>query len=238
MSSELNQEKTPAPPGGMIPVKPHKIYANRGNHEALSYLPLSAKRILDVGCGAGDNARLLADRGCQVTGVTFSEEEASLANRYCERVVVADVERDDLGLPEAGFDAILLSHILEHLREPHELLKRLARLIPIGGTMVIAVPNMAQWRMRWQFAMGDWRRTDTGPLDRTHLRFWSLKTAPEILNSTPFILTKVVAADLKLPLWPLRRLAPTLSARIDSTVGRWAQNAAAHQVLLVALRAS
>ncbi len=217
-------------------MRSHQVYSNKGNPEVVACVPSNAKRILDVGCGAGDNARLLASRGCVVTGVTFSEQEAEVAARHCERVILADVEREDLDLPAQGFDVILLSHVLEHLRAPSELLRRLARLIPVGGGVVIAVPNMAQWRMRWQLARGNWRRTATGPLDRTHLHFWSLETATELLEHTPFGLARVVAADLALPLWPLRRIAPVLSAKIDSALGRRVPNVAAHQVILVAQR--
>ena len=66
-----------------------KFYQNTGN-TLLSALIPSNKRVLDCGCGAGDNARVLSTQECQVTGITISPSEMEIASAYCDKVFLAD----------------------------------------------------------------------------------------------------------------------------------------------------
>jgi SAM-dependent methyltransferase len=200
----------------------------------LELLPPGPKKILDVGCGTGGNARILKERGCQVWGVTLSEEEVRSAEPWCESVQIANVEGDDLPFSADTFDVILLSHVLEHMIDPHNTLIRLSRYLKEGGLLLAAVPNMAFWRMRWQFLLGNWERDDAGFMDRTHLQFWSYTTVSKLLEETPYSLRQLHAGDPALPLWPLRRLLPGWCKRIDNCVGPLLANLSAIQVLIVA----
>ena len=74
-----------------------RVYDNAGNPALLALAPASPGRALDCGCGAGANARLLRERGWEVTGITLSARERDLASRHCVRVVLADLEQ---ALPE------------------------------------------------------------------------------------------------------------------------------------------
>jgi 2-polyprenyl-3-methyl-5-hydroxy-6-metoxy-1,4-benzoquinol methylase len=122
----------------MIPEVTHglcgdRVYANAGNPALLALIPATPGRILDCGCGAGDNARLLSQRGWRVTGITLSEAERGLASSYCEAVHVADL---DLGLPETlpcGYDVVLMSHVLEHLVHPERIVQ--------AGDQIVGPPN-------------------------------------------------------------------------------------------------
>lgn len=210
------------------------VYKNSGNRELLDFVPPHSSAILDIGCGAGDNARILSGRGARVVGVTLSSHEAELARTHCSQVIVADVETDDLPLPDQSFDVVLLSHVLEHLKSPSAFLSRAARLLRPSGYAVIAIPNMANWRVRWRLVRGDWTRDAEGPMDATHLQFWSYETASTLLDGTPFRLVKRAPGEPAVPLWPLRRVAPTLCARLDAVIGACAPNLSAGQVILVA----
>ncbi len=74
----------------------NKIYSNYGNINITNAVPITANNILDIGCGAGDNARLLKEKGKIVDGVTLSESEAAEARNYCRNVFIYDLEE---GLP-------------------------------------------------------------------------------------------------------------------------------------------
>jgi hypothetical protein len=93
---------------------------------------------------------------------------------------------------------------------------------------------MAHWRIRLRLVRGDWTRQDTGPLDRSHLQFWSYLTASEMFDRTPFRLERLIPGSIAIPLWPLRHLSPSVSAWIDQKLGSHVPNLAAGQVLLVA----
>ena len=216
---------------------PGTRYRNAGNADLLAAVPRNGGRVLDIGCGAGDNARLLRQRGHAVIGVTSSPAEAEVAAPDLDAVIVADVESGPLDLGASSFDVILLSHVLEHLRDPAAVLNRMAPLLTPGGLAIVAVPNMANWRLRLQFLKGDWRRPDTGPLDRTHLQFWSFRTAPSIVEGTLFRLAKHRGGGYGVPFWPVRRLFPRLGRWVDSVVGPRAPNLFASQCILVLRRA-
>ena len=211
-----------------------KVYGNAGNLPLLALVPREARRVFDIGCGAGDNARILRERGHEVYGVTASAREAELAAAVCSEVVVCDVETSTPSLQARG-DLLLCSHVLEHLRDPSEVLGRLAALLEPNAWCAIAVPNMAHWRLRVQLMTGDWTRTEAGALDRTHLQFWSYTSAPSMLAGTPFELVRC-AAEFSVPLWPLRRLAAPLARTIDRTLGPLRPNLFAGQTLMLLRR--
>src|SRR5258708_1640186 len=73
-----------------------RFYRNSGNAPLLDMLPLRVGTVLDIGCGAGDNARILATRGWNVNGITLSQEEQASASLVCSAVWIHDL---DTGLP-------------------------------------------------------------------------------------------------------------------------------------------
>ncbi len=79
----------------------------------------AADRVLDIGCGWGGFARYAAStRGCQVTGVTLSKEQAEYARKYTSEFPVDIVLSDYRELPERfdnGFDKILSCGMIEHV---------------------------------------------------------------------------------------------------------------------------
>ncbi len=97
--------------------------------------------VLDVGCGIGGTARLLArDHSCSVTGVTLSLVQARMAlergnGRQAPRFVVADAA----ALPFArAFDALLAVEVLSHVPDRGAFFANAARLLQPGGRLGIA----------------------------------------------------------------------------------------------------
>jgi methionine biosynthesis protein MetW len=211
----------------------HKVYHNTGNSALLALVPPHARTALDIGCGAGDNARLLRQRGIHVTGITISEAEAITASDTCHELHIADIEGEIACLDQRQFDVIILSHVLEHLVRPEQVLKRLASKLANDGQVLIAVPNMAFWRWRLQLLRGVWTRTETGPFDKTHLHFWSFDTAVGLLTGTNLVATCHIPGDSACPLWPFRRILPRLCKHIDRWAGARFPNLFAMQTLLV-----
>jgi len=165
--------------------------------------------VLDIGCGAGNNAALIRsmNTACDIFGITYSASEAALAQKHMTKCWVADIEGklpDDL--INQSFDVLILSHVLEHLRDPAAVLACYSRLLRRGGQVVIAVPNILSWKMRLQFLLGDFQYQSSGVLDDTHLRYFTYFTADEYLlsKSTDLAVThKTVTGSV--PLWLLRR---------------------------------
>lgn len=134
-----------------------------------------AHRVLDVGCWAGDLGRVLIDRGCRVSGFEIDADAAAIAAEHLDAVVVGDLDAAPLsGHFEAGsFDAIIFADVLEHVMDPVGVLADSVRLLAPGGRIVISIPNVTHGSLRLALLQGRWRTTDTGLLDRTHIRFFS-----------------------------------------------------------------
>ena len=183
------------------------------NSAVLDTIPSSARRVLDIGCGAGTmGAWLKEHRDCSVTGVTHSAEEAERAARRLDQVVLADLdhfEADALG----SFDCVLCSHVLEHLVEPHSLLAKLRPLISSDGSLVVALPNVLFWRQRLAFLGGRFEYSDGGIMDRTHLRFFDWHSAARLIEDSGFAIERRDATG-SLP--GSRHLGGAVSRRLDA----------------------
>jgi SAM-dependent methyltransferase len=162
------------------------------NHAVLPRVPKTTRRLLDLGCGSGALGRKIKEEtNCHVTGITFSKAEAALAGAHLDEVVVCDL--NTFASNEAGsFDCVICSHVLEHLNQPDDLLRRLQRELTPHGTLIVALPNVLNWRQRVEFMRGNFRYTDGGPMDRTHYRFFDWNTAQELLTQSGYC---IVAAE-------------------------------------------
>jgi SAM-dependent methyltransferase len=209
------------------------LYKNEGNSELLDLLSSSPGRILDCGCGAGDNARILSDRGWCVTGITIDPREQEAARQFCEAVYIADLEN---GFPpdiDGEFDAVLASHVLEHLARPERLLREVPQRLSPGGVVAVALPNIAHYRQRISRLRGHFDYTDTGQLDRTHLRFYTYRTAIELLELNGYELVNAMATGA-LPLWKARLILRSVAGRLDKWAVRQRPNLLGYQCLLLA----
>lgn len=193
-------------------------------------LPRSARRLLDVGCGDGTLGRAIkAEWAATVVGITHSEEEAARARSGLDQVVVADLETYDPA-PLGKFDAVVCSHVLEHLSRPERWLKALQACFAAGGTLVVALPNVLFWRQRLRFLRGHFRYTAGGLMDSTHLRFFDWETARALVTDAGYTL-RDQAADGG---FPGSRLLGPARAPLDSLATRLAPGLFGFQFLLVA----
>jgi 2-polyprenyl-3-methyl-5-hydroxy-6-metoxy-1,4-benzoquinol methylase len=171
--------------------------------------------VLDIGCGAGDNARILAKRGWDVYGITLSPEEQASASLVCSAVWIHDL---DTGLPGdvAGpYDLALFSHVLEHLRNPEALLCQIRQILRPGGQIAVALPNILNWHQRLLFLLGRFEYTDQGIMDVTHLRFYTFTSGKRMLEACGFRVIRAKAAGSVLPWGSLRTFIPSFTTAID-----------------------
>lgn len=138
-------------------------------------------RVLDVGCGFATTSEEIQRRGNEVTGIESSSEAVAVARTRIARVVEADLNDTD-ALGDAAFDVIIFADVLEHLPWPLGVLRHYLRFLAPGGSVIISVPNVGLWSVRASLAAGRFHYQDTGVLDRTHLRFFTRKSARELIE--------------------------------------------------------
>lgn len=148
-------------------------------------------RIFEGGCSSGYFARLLVEDGYVVDGAELDPDAAAEAKEVCERVVVGDLAELDVDQLAPRYDGLVFGDTLEHLADPPALLRRLRPLLADDGALCVSIPNVANWAIRLALLFGRFRYTDRGILDRTHLRFYTLRTAVEMLEQGGFRVEQV-----------------------------------------------
>lgn len=158
-------------------------YDPRWRH--LGSLPPGAN-ILELGCGGGSNLRWLSKRlpAATLTGVDIlGEDDASIRLPPRTQYQVVDLERGELPFAQEAFDAVLLIHVLEHLRRPLVIAREVHRVLRPGGTAYVETPN---WTSALVPSIG-WRREQHQPFnfydDPTHVKPWSATGISEFLAS-------------------------------------------------------
>lgn len=199
-------------PSPAVGSAPSLRYRNQGNAPLLDLISAAPGRALDIGCGAGDNAALLTDRGWRVEGVTIDSEEAEEAERFCARIHLGDLEDGLPGSISGPFDLAILSHVLEHVRQPETVLRQVAAVLAPDGVVAVALPNVLHYRQRLAFLAGHFDYADTGILDRTHLRFYTHASAPRMIESAGYEILRAVPDG---PL-PIGRLTTRVPARLQN----------------------
>lgn len=101
--------------------------------------------LLDVGCGRGLFLDIMRRRGWRVAGVEFDEPAAERV-RKAYGVDVRSGGPSGWGFPPASFDAVTMSHSLEHMPDPGGAVAACARLLRPGGILAVAVPNLASYQ--------------------------------------------------------------------------------------------
>jgi 2-polyprenyl-3-methyl-5-hydroxy-6-metoxy-1,4-benzoquinol methylase len=151
------------------------------------------KTVLELGPATGRVTRVLSERGCRVVAVEQDGTMAPKLERYCSRVIVADVERLSLDevFGEQRFDVILAGDFFEHLAHPLELLRELKRYLSEEGYVVASIPNIAHGSVRLSLLQGKFEYKDVGILDRTHLRFFTLESILHLFTDAGFAIVDV-----------------------------------------------
>jgi 2-polyprenyl-3-methyl-5-hydroxy-6-metoxy-1,4-benzoquinol methylase len=163
--------------------------------EVIALVPLGTRRVLDLGCATGALARELKARWpVEVVGVERDPGYAAEARHHCDRVVEADVEAlAPRAAAELGrFECLVAADVLEHLVDPWTALDAYARLLEPGCRAVVSLPNVAHWTTYARLARGSWPRRPEGVHDATHLRWFTLLDAVELLEQAGLEVEHVV----------------------------------------------
>lgn len=142
-------------------------------------------RILDIGCGAGANARELKarDPGVYIAGVEPNARAAELARASADEVFTGMADAWLAQRVDQEFTGVILSDVVEHTPDPVRFLRALVSSPSLrDARFVISVPNYAVWYNRLLTLAGRFDYSWSGLYDRTHLRFFTRRSLGGLLR--------------------------------------------------------
>ena len=147
--------------------------------------------VLDVGCGEGGLGRIFKQMGCRVVGIEVEPGAAVEAEKHYDRVYVADMDIFDLPFDGQSFDHIVCADVLEHLRNPWRALDRLRPLLKPEGSLVASIPNIRNVETIADLLKGNFKYSDWGVMDETHLRFFTRRGMEKMFTDAGYAIRDI-----------------------------------------------
>jgi SAM-dependent methyltransferase len=152
------------------------VYHDVANSDLLDRIPLSARTVLDVGCGRGGLGLALRplNPNVRLLGIEQHPEAAATAATRYDAVAQVDVEAEPLPFGDETYDCLIYGDILEHLRDPWAVVAQQITRLSDHGVVLICAPNVEHWSFVARLLQGTFAYEPTGLFDITHLRWFSL----------------------------------------------------------------
>lgn len=189
-----------------------EIYHLNPREEYRRFIPAGAISALDVGCGKGGFGLTL--RGAlgpeaQIVGIDAVPEnvQAALATLAFDRVSEGYFPSDFASSQLPKFDLISFMDVLEHMYDPWSVIRTTKSFLGREGRVLAAIPNVQVWTLMRDLARGRWEYTESGILDRTHIRFFTRRSIVEMFEDAGYVVEVCEGMNAKRPaLRPLRSL--------------------------------
>ncbi|MBD2193887.1 methyltransferase domain-containing protein [Calothrix anomala FACHB-343] len=142
-------------------------------------------RILDIGCGNGSLSNFIANNGYEVVGIEESESGvkfASLAFPNC-RFIQGSIYNLPYQELEEKFDIVIASEVIEHLFYPKELVRNVKKCLKANGRLIITTPYHGYLKNIMLAVSGKMDKHFTTLWDGGHIKFFSVATMNELLQS-------------------------------------------------------
>ena len=104
-------------------------------------------QVLDLGCGRGDFLELIGG-SYRATGLDFDEKCVQIARRFAE-VKLGNIEDVNIMFQNEQFDMVVMSHVLEHMKNPTDVIQKVKSLGP--DWLLIGVPNPARLKVLMKY---------------------------------------------------------------------------------------
>jgi|GEM_PF-1325890 len=150
-------------------------------------------KILDVGAGNGLLAQVLSKKfnDIVIDGIEPDEYAAKLAKKYYRKFYTGYIQDFLDSIAGENYDYIVFADVLEHMEDPLNFLKNLLEVISERTEIIVSLPNVAYGAVRLALLNGNFDYVNSGILEKTHLRFFTLKTVKELFSKTGLNIKKL-----------------------------------------------
>ncbi|MFC1626983.1 class I SAM-dependent methyltransferase [Patescibacteria group bacterium] len=184
--------------------------------KAMLLLPdLTHKKVLELGSGHGELAKILKPKVKSYTATDLSSKYVKQLNNQGFTAVQADFNQK-LPFKNKQFDLVITLEVVEHLAKAEEFLAEINRVLNPKGLLIISTPNIAWWGYRLFCLLGQPPKKEG-----YHLRFFTHHTMIKLLKKNNFIIKKsasfttipLINRFLPKPIYPIIKTWPNLLAQ-------------------------
>lgn len=157
---------------------------------------------LDVGCSTGYFGRLLIhEKEATVDGIEVNANDAQKARKVLRYVYEFDLESSawPRELTNTTYDIIFFGDVLEHLKNPRDVLVKFSKLLKPTGKIIVSIPNIAHISVRLELLAGNFEYEKLGILDETHLKYFTLNSFSNLLQLSGY---KIIDFDYSIASFP------------------------------------
>lgn len=122
---------------------------------------ISAKKVLDYGCGSGYGTASVSDDCASIVGIDISADAIAYAKSHYQAAnlsyqVIANADDAPLPFPDAFFDVVLSFQVIEHIEDVRAYLQEIKRVLTPGGVAIIATPDRSGRLLPFQKPWNMW----------------------------------------------------------------------------------
>ena len=177
-------------------IKKNKYYAN-SRPEMLQFIPIYAKKILEVGCAQGNFSAQLIKNGVETWGIEPDKKSFTMAQEKLYKVFHGSIDDQISQLPNHYFDVIIMNDVIEHLLEPWDDIQRLKDKLKDDGVFISSIPNVRYAKNLFKMLFKkDWKYTEDRILDRTHFRFFTKKSIRRLFEDNGYTVQKIKGVNM------------------------------------------
>ncbi len=179
-------------------------YFDNVNPTILELVQPSMLKICEFGCGGGALAAAIRAKNpasIHYVGVEIDEDAISRAKPFLDLAIQCNLdfipswdanEVISQALPNNYFDCVIFGDVLEHLREPENVLRQAVTKVKPGGVVIACIPNVQHWTVFANLVLGSWPQMDSGIFDRTHIRWFAFRDMVNLLNNVGLTIENAV----------------------------------------------
>jgi 2-polyprenyl-3-methyl-5-hydroxy-6-metoxy-1,4-benzoquinol methylase len=150
--------------------------------------------VLDIGAGNGllGQMFMMLNKTICIDAIEPNKYAAEIAKPFY-RATYVGFSSEFLELIKKGnYDYIVLADVVEHTIDPKEFLDEICSCLNSSTTLIVSLPNIAFGGQRLSLLNGYFNYVDSGLLEKTHLRFFTIETAKKLFNSTLLSISTVI----------------------------------------------